>query len=160
MIYNHVIMKIKNEDIQSLIIELENKFIDSKACDYPLASGNCGVFAYALSQILSEANIKHHFRIYNNDNKEFRDNDILFWDEACHYKAPCSHIVVVINDKIYGASLGSAFDSCDFYDVFDMNKENLLDYIHQETSHWIEANEFYDGMKQILKKKEHHLTYG
>jgi len=144
-------------DIKNTIIRLEEKLIKSKNFDYPLASGNCGVFAYALSKILTEARIDHHFRIYNDNNDVFRDNDIHSWNDACAYHAECGHIVVIVGDEIYGASLGTAFDNSDAYDIFDMDKDGLLEYVYQETSHWIEIDEFYSGLKAEVALT--HKTY-
>lgn len=157
-------MQIQTTELKNIISNIESYFIKENDFDYPLASGNCGVFAYALSRVLSESQIDHHFRIYNNDNSIFRDKSICSWNDACHYNAECSHIVVVINNEAYGASLGTAFDDCDSYDIFDMNKEDLLKYIYKETAYWIEHEEFYNQFQKeikLLKKSPvSHFTIG
>lgn len=157
-------MKIQKTELKNIISNIESYFMELCDFDYPLASGNCGVFAYALSKILSESDIDHHFRIYNNDNSTFRNNNVCSWNNAYNLNAECSHIVVVVDNEVYGASLGTAFDDCDSYDIFDMDKQQLLRYIYKATCHWIEYEEFYNQfqkeIKLLKKTPDSNLTIG
>ena len=141
--------------IETLTNELYNEYPDRP---YPLASGNCGVFAASLSAVLTENNISHHFKIFSK-----RKRNAKTWASAKLLRVDGCHVVVCIDGTNFDCDVTPSDDDikewcreeygCNIYTyhIHDMNIPSMIEYCSSETYPWIDADIFYNKIKNIFK---------
>lgn len=140
-----------HDKLLKLIDKLNDILKHETLSAYPLASGNCGMFAIALSQVMDAMDIDYSFKIFTTT--EHPDTSIpLSWNDAIEHKIIGNHVCICIDGKNYDA-LGSVSDEalmtffspfllkdCHVVVIPDKNIGDMKDYIQEQTTPWLSSD--------------------
>ena len=133
---------------------------------YPLASGNCGLAALAISRVLNDYGINHHFHIITTT--DFDENPCPdTWELARDYQTTPDHISVIMREGYVDYSFGDKDEidnfmdeheeyhgQCEFVDINDHHLPDLRDYVLENTTCWMDDGEeiIYESLTHELQK--------
>lgn len=133
--------------------------------NYPLASGNCGIFAAELSKKLDEFKIDHDVEVFT-DSSKGKLEEVAFATTINNKKVPCHHMVVRIGENIvdYSGICDEDFlrkymnlfwhipsDSIQKIKVIHNNTDELLEYAKSNCAPWGDHLAFREYIDNNLK---------
>ena len=137
--------------------------------EYPLASGNCGNIAIAVSELLKFYEVEHNFvltTVKNNFSNIGEINENTKWEDFKKENYSGIHIAVEVNGEILDFTCGNINHQKDFfeqaniryfnklvnYKVYDFDMTGLSNYIQKHCCPWITSNNFIELLKTRHKR--------
>lgn len=123
----------------------------------PLACGNCGYVAIAMSKVLQKLNKDHFIRLYSYN---IFDRNFTTWKECFDAGLSGDHLICIYKDTWLDFTLGCARKQQSIFlwdyqclDIKDTNMDVLLEFCRANTTPWLEYNQIEDTIFQICKSR-------
>lgn len=140
-----------------LIRKMNSYFIKTWEKPFPLASGNCGIFAISLSSFLKEKGIPHHIEVWStsvSEKKEFTPMELIKYDILP------DHVVVIMEngysidfcgvrkpDYINKLAKTWEIEKLNRYKVIKYFECGMESYVEEKTRQWLTSEVFNEYIK-------------
>lgn len=129
-----------------ILSEVNEKLRRRFECVYPgrqpLASGNCGFVAIAMSKVLQKLNIEHFIRLYSYN---MFDRNFTTWQECFDAELSGDHLICIHNDTWLDFTLNKQYKkekvllwNYQYIDIKDTNMDSLRMFCEANTMPWLE----------------------